>query len=51
MDPELVEVGYARALRNRERLHRGTAWGDSEVEVADGADLQTKYLGILGRMA
>ena len=51
MDPELVEVGYARALRNRERLRNGTAWGDSEVEVADGVDLQTKYLGILGRVA
>ena len=51
MDPELVEVGYARALRNRDRLRSGTAWGESEANVADGADLQTKYLGILGRMA
>lgn len=51
MDPVLVEAGYARALRNRERLRSGTAWGESEAAVADGADLQTKYLGILGRTA
>ena len=51
MDPELVEVGYARAVRNRDRLRSGTAWGESEATVTDGADLQTKYLGILGRTA
>lgn len=51
MDPELVEVAYERVLRNRDRLRSGTAWGESEAAVADGADLQTKYLGILGRLA
>lgn len=51
MDPELVEVAYERVLRNRDRLRSGIAWGESEAAVADGADLQTKYLGILGRLA
>ena len=51
MDPELLEVEYARALRNRERMRGSTAWGESEVDVPDGADAQTAYLGILGRKA
>ena len=51
MDAELVEVGYARALRNRDRLRSGTAWGEREAAVPDDADFQTKYLGILGRTA
>ena len=53
MDPELLEVSYARAVRNRDRLRTGgsTAWGEGEADVSDAADLQAQYLGILGRKA
>lgn len=51
MDAELMNVSYARALRNRERLRTGgsTAWGQSEADASENADTQTKYLAILGR--
>lgn len=51
MDAELMDVSYARALRNRERLRTGgsTAWGESEADASENADTQTKYLAILGR--
>jgi len=53
MDPELLEISYARALSNREQLRAGgsAAWGESEAEASDDADTQTKYLAILGRTA
>ena len=53
MDAELLEVSYARALRNRDRLRAGgsTAWGEGEASVGETADLQAQYLGILGRTA
>jgi uncharacterized protein (TIGR03086 family) len=51
MDSELLDVSYARALRNRDRLRTGgsTAWGDAEASASDGADTQTQYLAVLGR--
>jgi uncharacterized protein (TIGR03086 family) len=51
MDPELLDVSYARAVRSRDRLRTGgsTAWGESEVAAAGSTDTQTKYLAILGR--
>ena len=51
MDAELLEVSYARALRNRDRLRTAgsTAWGEGEASVGEAADLQARYLGILGR--
>ena len=51
MDAELVEVSYARAVHNRERLRIGgsTAWGESEADTSEDADTQTRYLAILGR--
>jgi len=53
MDSELVEMSYARAVRNRERLRTGgpTAWGESEADASEDADTQTRYLAILGRSA
>lgn len=53
MDPELLEVSYARALRNRDRLRTGgsTAWGESEVAVSKEDSTQAKYLAVLGRKA
>jgi len=52
LDPELMEVCYARALRNREGLRTGsTAWGPAEADVPGTAGAQTKYLAILGRIA
>lgn len=50
MDPELLEVEYARALRSRDHLRGSARWGD-EVDVADSADLQARFLAILGRKA
>jgi len=51
MDAELLEVSHARALRNRNRLRTAgsTAWGEGEASVGEAADLQARYLGILGR--
>jgi uncharacterized protein (TIGR03086 family) len=53
LDPELMDVSYTRAVRNRDRLRTGgsTAWGDDEAGASDDADTQTKYLSILGRTA
>lgn len=53
LDPEVMEVCYARAIRNREQLRAGgsTAWGEGEASVPAGADRQTEYLAILGRTA
>ena len=49
IDAELVEVGLARVMANRERLRTAGVFGEAEAPVADDASPQTKYLGILGR--
>ena len=53
LDAELMDVSYARALRNRDRLRAGgsTAWGGAEADAPDESNTQTKYLAILGRTA
>jgi uncharacterized protein (TIGR03086 family) len=51
IDPELVEVGLARVMANRERLRTAGVFGEAEAPFADDADPQTRYLGILGRSA
>lgn len=52
LDPELMEVCYDRAIRNRAHLREGsTAWGEAEASIPSGANRQTEYLAILGRRA
>ena len=51
MDAELVTVQYDRALAKRERMRTTGVFGDSEPPVPENADLQSKYLALLGRSA
>ena len=46
---DVVDVAYARALRNHDRIRATGAYGEAEVPVPADAGAQAKYLSILGR--
>jgi uncharacterized protein (TIGR03086 family) len=48
LDPELCEIAYERASKNREALRSSSMFGD-EVPVPDDAPVQDKMLGLFGR--
>ena len=48
LDPELCEIAYARASKNRDALRGSSMFGD-EVKVPDDAPLQDRMLGLFGR--
>ncbi len=50
LDPELVDVVYRRTLPDVTQLHASGLF-DAPVPVPDGADQQTKLLGLFGRRA
>ena len=48
LDPELCEIGYARASENSEALRASNMFGN-EVPVPDDAPVQDRMLGLFGR--
>ena len=46
---DVVDVAYARALRNHDRIRATGAYGEAEAPVPADASAQAKYLSILGR--
>ena len=48
LEPDLCQIGYARAVENQDRLAASDMFGPP-VAVAEDADVQSKLLGIFGR--
>lgn len=51
IDEEALPIIHAYATQYRAEIRASGAFGPAEVDVPDGADMQTKLLGILGRAA